>query len=71
MQNISKIAKQQDPQSIVLTSAISEIFLRKLAKQGFIRYMEGSDVISTREDLIEEGDASGGGLKELDEKLRT
>ena len=64
--NISKIAKMQDPQSIVLCSAISEIFLRKLAKQGFIRYTEGSEFIDTREDL-----ADGGGLKELDEKLKT
>ena len=64
--NISKIAKMQDPRSIVLCSAISEIFLRKLAKQGFIRYTEGSEFIDTREDL-----ADGGGLKELDEKLKT
>ena len=64
--NISKIAKMQDPQSIVLCSAISEIFLRKLAKQGFIRYTEGSEFIDTRDDL-----ADGGGLKELDEKLKT
>jgi ribosome-binding ATPase YchF (GTP1/OBG family) len=55
----------------VLTSAISEVFLRKLAKQGFIRYTEGADYLDTREDLIEQGDLEGGGLKELDEKLRT
>jgi len=35
--NISKIAKMQDPKSIVLCSAISEVFLRKLAKQSYIR----------------------------------
>ena len=69
--NISKIAKMQDPQSIVLCSAISEVFLRKLAKQGFIRYTEGSEFVDTREDLIEQGEADGGGLKELDEKLKT
>lgn len=69
--NISKIAKSQDPNSIVLTSAISEVFLRKLTKQGFIRYTEGADYLDTREDLIEAGDPDGGGLKELDEKLRT
>ena len=69
--NISKIAKMQDAKSIVLCSAISEVFLRKLAKQGFIRYIEGSEFIDTREDLLETGEADGGGLKELDEKLKT
>ncbi|RDW82188.1 p-loop containing nucleoside triphosphate hydrolase-23 [Coleophoma cylindrospora] len=69
--NISKIAKMQDPQSIVLCSAISEVFLRKLAKQGFIKYTEGSEFVDTREDLIADGDPEGGGLKELDEKLKT
>jgi ribosome-binding ATPase len=68
--NISKIAKMQDPNSIVLCSAISEVFLRKLAKQGFIRYTEGSEFVDTREDLIADGDPDGGGLKELDEKLK-
>jgi len=69
--NISKIAKMQDPKSIVLCSAISEVFLRKLAKQGFVRYTEGSEFVDTREDLIADGDPDGGGLKELDEKLKT
>lgn len=69
--NISRIAKMQDPQSIVLCSAISEVFLRKLAKQGFVRYVEGSEFVDTREDLLEMGEADGGGLKELDEKLKT
>ncbi|PVH96971.1 P-loop containing nucleoside triphosphate hydrolase protein [Periconia macrospinosa] len=69
--NIAKIAKQQDPKSIVLCSAISEVFLRKLAKQGYIKYTEGSDFLDTREDLIEAGDPDGGGLKPLDEKLLT
>lgn len=41
--NIAKIAKMQDPRSIVLCSAISEVFLRKLAKQGYIRYTEGAN----------------------------
>lgn len=69
--NIAKIAKMQDPQSIVLCSAISEVFLRKLAKQGFIRYVEGSEFVDTREDLMESGEPDGGGLKEMDEKLKT
>jgi ribosome-binding ATPase len=72
MQNIAKIAKQQDPSTLVLTSAISEVFLRKLTKQGFIKYTEGSEFVDTREDLIEMGgDSDGGGLKEMDEKLKT
>lgn len=70
-QNIAKIAKQQDPNSIVLCSAISEVFLRRLAKQGYVRYTEGSEFVDTREDLVVDGDPDGGGLKEMDEKLKT
>ena len=69
--NILKVAKTQDPKSIVLCSAISELFLRKLAKQGYVRYVEGSDCVDTRQDLLQRGEADGGGLKELDEKLKT
>ena len=68
--NISKIAKMQDPQSIVLCSAISEVFLRRLAKQHYVKYIEGSEFVDTREDLIEMGESDGGGLKEMDEKLK-
>lgn len=60
----------QDANSIVLCSAISEVFLRRLAKQKYIRYVEGSEFVDTREDLIEMGDPDGGGLKEMDEKLK-
>ena len=69
--NIAKIAKMVPAERMVLCSAISEVFLRKLHKQGYIRYREGAEYIDTREDLIEQGDATGGGLKELDEKLKT
>lgn len=68
---MSKIAKMQDPQSIVLCSAISEVFLRRLAKQEYVKYIEGSEFVDTREDLIEMGEPDGGGLKEMDEKLKT
>jgi len=68
--NVSKISKMQDPQRIVLCSAISEVFLRKLVKQGFVRYTEGTEFVDTREDLIADGDPEGGGLKEMDEKLQ-
>ncbi|KAL1862281.1 hypothetical protein Plec18170_001106 [Paecilomyces lecythidis] len=69
--NISKISRMQDPKSIVLCSAISEVFLRRLAKQGYVKYVEGSEFVDTREDLIEMGDPEGGGLREMDEKLKT
>jgi ribosome-binding ATPase YchF (GTP1/OBG family) len=69
--NVAKIAKAVDAKSIVLCSAISEVFLRRLAKQGFVNYVEGSEFVDTRQDLIDGGDPTGGGLKELDEKLTT
>ncbi|KAI5296138.1 hypothetical protein KEM52_005511 [Ascosphaera acerosa] len=68
--NVSKIAKMYDAKQIVLCSAISEVFLRRLAKQKYVRYVEGSEFVDSREDLIEEGDPDGGGLKEMDDKLR-
>ncbi|KAL6715562.1 hypothetical protein ACLMJK_006523 [Lecanora helva] len=68
--NISKIAKMQDPRSIVLCSAISEVFLRKMAKQGYVKYVEGSEFVDTKEDLIAMGEEAEE-LKELDEKLKT
>ncbi|KAK5008109.1 hypothetical protein LTR28_004427, partial [Elasticomyces elasticus] len=68
--NIAKIAKQQDPNTLVLCSAISEVFLRRLAKQGFVKYTEGSEFVDSRQDLIDNGDPEGGGLKEMDEKLQ-
>ena len=60
-----------DPSTLVLCSAISEVFLRRLTKQGYVKYTEGSEFVDTREDLIEAGDLTGGGLKECDEKLKT
>lgn len=69
--NVARIAKSHAPESLVLTSAISEVFLRRLAKQKYIRYHEGSDVVETREDMIEDGDETGGGLLEMDEKLKS
>lgn len=60
----------QDPKAIVLCSAISEIFLRRLAKQGYVKYIEGAEFVDTREDLIDMAEPDGGGLKEMDEKLK-
>ncbi|KAI7302835.1 putative GTP-binding [Hortaea werneckii] len=72
--NVSKIARLVPPERIVLCSAISEVFLRRLVKQEYIRYIPGSEFVDSREDLIELGedpDAAGSGLKEMDEKLKT
>jgi ribosome-binding ATPase len=69
--NVSKIARAEPPERLVLCSAISEVFLRRLAKQGFVRYTPGSEFVDTREDLLEAGEDDGGGLKEMDEKLKT
>jgi len=68
--NIAKISKMYPNAPLVLTSSISEVFLRRLAKQGYVKYAEGSEVVDTREDLIADGDPNGGGLKEMDEKLK-
>ena len=69
--NIAKIAKMYPAERMVLCSAISEVFLRRLVKQGYIKYTEGAELLDIREDLIEDGDPTGGGLKELDDKLRS
>lgn len=60
----------QDPNSIVLCSAISEVFLRRLAKQGYVKYTEGSEFVDTREDLLEANDPDAETLKEMDDKLK-
>ena len=67
--NVSKIAKAEKPERLVLCSAISEVFLRRLVKQGFVQYIPGSEFVDTRQDLVDQGDENGGSLKEMDEKL--
>ncbi|AET38204.1 uncharacterized protein Ecym_2481 [Eremothecium cymbalariae DBVPG len=49
--NISKIILKYPQTRAVLTSAITELFLRKLVKQRYIHYKQGSDIIETYEDL--------------------
>ncbi|ORZ28798.1 45.2 kDa GTP-binding protein [Lobosporangium transversale] len=61
--NISKIMRKYDQNKVILTSALAEVFLRKLHKQKFIIYEEGTDNISTKADLPESD------LKPLDERL--
>lgn len=36
---------------LVLTSALAENFLRKMHKQRYINYVEGTDIVETKEDL--------------------
>ncbi|KAG0282085.1 hypothetical protein BGZ96_000846 [Linnemannia gamsii] len=62
--NISKIMRKYDQNKIVLSSALAETFLRKLHKQKFIQYEEGTDNVQTKEDLPDSD------LKPLDEKLQ-
>lgn len=59
--NVSKIMLKYPETKCVLTSAITEVFLRKLKKQGFIHYEKGTEFVDTFED-----DET---LKPLDEKL--
>uniref|UniRef100_A0A060SZK4 ARAD1C01408p n=1 Tax=Blastobotrys adeninivorans TaxID=409370 RepID=A0A060SZK4_BLAAD len=61
--NVSKILKKYPSTKAVLTSAISEVFIRKLAKQGYVQYEEGTEFLDTKEDLPDSD------LKEVDEKL--
>ncbi|KAI9011597.1 P-loop containing nucleoside triphosphate hydrolase protein [Hyaloraphidium curvatum] len=62
--NIDRICRRYGQDEIVLTSALAEFFLRKLAKQNFIRYREGADTYETSETAPELG------LVPLDDKTR-
>ncbi|GMM34437.1 hypothetical protein DASC09_017620 [Saccharomycopsis crataegensis] len=59
--NISKIVLKYPNDKIILSSAITEVFLRKLAKQGYVQYEEGTEFVDTHEDIDT--------LKVMDEKL--
>ncbi|KAJ3390105.1 hypothetical protein HDU84_007930 [Entophlyctis sp. JEL0112] len=48
--NIDKIFRKYDPTKIVLTSALAEVFLRKLQSQGFIKYYEGTDIFDVADE---------------------
>ncbi|KAF8985082.1 hypothetical protein BGZ46_006044 [Entomortierella lignicola] len=62
--NISKIMRKYGQSKVVLSSALAETFLRKLHKQKFIIYEEGTDIVQTKEDLPDSD------LKPLDDKLQ-
>ncbi|KAJ3053349.1 hypothetical protein HK097_004487 [Rhizophlyctis rosea] len=66
--NIDHICRKYDESRIVLTSALAEIFLRKLHKQRFINYEEGTDRFELAEDQDETAKDK---LKPLDEKTRS
>lgn len=61
--NVSKIMLTHPDLKCVLTSSLTEVFLRKLAAQNFIKYELGTEFVDTAEDLPDEG------LRPLDEKL--
>jgi ribosome-binding ATPase YchF (GTP1/OBG family) len=52
--NIEKLFNRYDQDRIVLTSALSECFLRKLAKTNFIAYNEGDGDFTTYEEAIDQ-----------------
>ncbi|KAJ2961995.1 hypothetical protein NQZ79_g2754 [Umbelopsis isabellina] len=63
--NITKIMRKYDPNTLVLTSALAEAFLREMHKKRYINYKEGTDIVDTKDDLPDSD------LKPLDDKLRT
>ncbi|TPX59486.1 threonine---tRNA ligase [Spizellomyces sp. 'palustris'] len=67
--NIDRICRKYGEQRIVLTSALAETFLRKLHKQNYIHYYEGTDRFDLAED--QESPSEGERLKPLDEKTRS
>ncbi|GBL47915.1 hypothetical protein ACI3LY_003207 [Candidozyma auris] len=62
--NVSKIMLKYPDSKCVLTSSLTEVLLRKLAKQNFIKYDSGTEFVDTAEDLPDAG------LREMDEKLQ-
>ncbi|KAG5421264.1 hypothetical protein I9W82_000354 [Candida metapsilosis] len=63
--NVSKIILKYPNSKAVLTSSITEVLLRKLAAQHFIKYDPGTEFVDTKEDLPDDPE-----LKPMDEKLQ-
>lgn len=61
--NIARIARKYSSAPHVLTSAMSEVLLRKLAKQNYVKYEIGTEFVDTKQDLPESD------LKDIDESL--
>jgi len=66
--NIEKICRKYGEERVVLTSALAECFLRKLDKQKFIKYYEGTEFFDLAEDQVDPSPEEK--LKPLDEKTR-
>ncbi|KAJ3315287.1 hypothetical protein HDV04_003680 [Boothiomyces sp. JEL0838] len=66
--NIDNISRKYDQSKIVLISALAENFLRKLHKQKFINYYEGTDAFETAEDVPVRAD--GEKLIPMDDKTK-
>ncbi|KAI5951192.1 hypothetical protein KGF54_004266 [Candida jiufengensis] len=62
--NVSKIILKYPKSKAILTSSITEVFLRKLVAQNYIKYDPGTEFVDTKEDLPNDPD-----LRDLDEKL--
>ncbi|KAI9484696.1 45.2 kDa GTP-binding protein [Zychaea mexicana] len=62
--NITKIMRRYDQNKLVLTSALAENFLRKIRKQNYIKYIDATDIVETKEDLPDSD------LKPMDGKLK-
>jgi len=68
--NIVKICQKYGNDKVVLCSALAECFLRKMSKEGYIRYTEGSEFFDTVEDEGENIPLGKSKLKPLDDKLQ-
>eukprot|EP00127_Corallochytrium_limacisporum_P001801 Clim_evm8s84 gene=Clim_evmTU8s84 len=67
--NIEKMFARYDNDRIVLTSALAEAYLRKLRKQGYVKYLEGDPDFATKDELTED-DLDYKDLKPIDDKNR-
>lgn len=63
--NVLKIILKYPDSKTILTLSITEVFLRKLADQNYIKYEPGTEFVDTIDDLGLEL-----GLKEIDDKIR-
>lgn len=52
--NIGKITDKYDEARCIVTSAASECYLKKLRKQGYIRYPRGATCFTSLEDMDDE-----------------
>eukprot|EP01116_Phalansterium_solitarium_P010928 TRINITY_DN26527_c0_g1_i1.p1 TRINITY_DN26527_c0_g1~~TRINITY_DN26527_c0_g1_i1.p1 ORF type:complete len:445 (+),score=124.18 TRINITY_DN26527_c0_g1_i1:62-1396(+) len=67
--NIAKMCSKYDSDKIVLSSALAECFLRKMRKENYIAYTEGSETFYTSDDPPPDGPANPP-LRTLDDKIR-